>query len=107
VNGQLNILDVVMSSWFVDIPDQQIAAESKVYPNPFNAEFKIEYKLKKTLAADASIRVFDVTGRLIEAFGIQSASGLAVMGKDYPKGTYFVKISNGSEELKTHRLSKY
>ncbi|MCF6342877.1 MAG: T9SS type A sorting domain-containing protein [Bacteroidales bacterium] len=106
VNGQLTLLDVVMSSWFVGISDQLAGSEAKAYPNPFGTEMKVEFVLNKARSPDASLRVFDITGRLVETIVLQSATGSVQIGMDYPAGTYFVKISNGNEELKMLRVTK-
>ena len=106
VNGQLTILDYVMSSWFTDIQDQFIADGSKAYPNPFGAELTVDYRLSEPVSNGASLHVFDATGRLIEVIPVRAVSGSVVIGEDYPKGTYLIKINNGSEGMETLKVSK-
>lgn len=106
-NGSLTQLDVALSSWYTST--QEIKTEKKIttYPNPFTSSFSVDYEFSNTLQADASLTVFDLNGRQIEKMAIRSQKGKLTLGEGYPKGNYFIKISNGTEKLKTKMVTRY
>lgn len=105
-NGVLTLLDVALSSWYTDVEDIFSANEPKTYPNPFVTDFTVEYAFNNSLVSDASVRVFDLNGRLVEEIQLQSKEGSVEMGAEYGKGTYFIKINNGQEIIKTKTVTK-
>ncbi len=68
-----------------------------VYPNPFTDETSIAYELKGKLAADASVIITDVTGKMIAKYNIVQSTGSVTMNADVNAGIYFVRVFNGSE----------
>ena len=77
----------------VDAPFDVIA-----YPNPSSTEFTIE-----TSSKGATIRVYDVVGRLIE--NRQTTSNSVQVGKNYATGVYNVIVNQGTK-VKTLRVIK-
>ena len=74
------------------------------YPNPFADTFGMQM----TTSADqsVSIRVFDMTGRLVETREVEvSALENVKIGDRYPAGVYNVVVSQGAE-VKTLRVVK-
>lgn len=81
---------------------EEIAFEAKAYPNPFSGSFSIE----ATTASESnfSIKVYDMTGRLIENRQATSSDMQTLtLGESYPAGVYNVILSQG-ESVKTIRV---
>jgi hypothetical protein len=75
-----------------------------VYPNPFADSFNIA--LTSSLSDDAIVKVYDMTGRLLENKTFKSAETQDInWGKNYPSGVYNVVVNQG-EETKTLRVIK-
>jgi hypothetical protein len=74
------------------------------YPNPFIANFSIDMTTSE--AAKVSIKVYDMTGRLLDNFSTDVA-GLKslVVGEKYPSGVYNVIVSQ-DEHVETLRVIK-
>jgi hypothetical protein len=74
------------------------------YPNPFAGSFNI--RLTSASSTDAIVKVYDMTGRLLENKNIKSADAQNInLGESYPSGVYNVVVSRG-EETKTFRVIK-
>ncbi len=84
------------------IPQAQLLVQS--YPNPFNAQTTIRYRLPKS--SNVSIDIFDITGRKIETLqsGRQPAGNRSVVwnAEDCPSGVYFYRLKAG-ETTQTQR----
>lgn len=62
-----------------------------VAPNPFSDETKIDLFLPE-FTQKATLRVLDVSGRLVEQMAIGSIGTPIFIGKNWEKGVYFVQI---------------
>jgi len=75
------------------------------YPNPFKSEIEISFALPKEV--DVSLKIYDITGKLIENLVNKiTASGYYSVNwdaKDLPSGIYFVKFQ-ASEFAETRKL---
>lgn len=105
-NGVLTQLDVALSSWYTNVDEFVAEKKIKTYPNPFSSTFAVEYEFSNMLSTDAAVLIYDLNGRFIEEVTLNSSKGSVVLGQDYPQGNYFVKISNGSEQLKMKMVTK-
>jgi len=66
----------------------------KVAPNPFSGQVSINVQ-GITSAEGISVRVMDVTGRVIEDRS-KISSGVIVLGSNYKNGTYIVELRQGT-----------
>jgi choice-of-anchor B domain-containing protein len=105
-NGVLTELNVEMSSWFTSIDERYVSDNVDVYPNPFGETVTVSYQLERTLSSSATLRVFDINGRLVEDVPLENTQSTVSVGNDLPGGIYFVRIVNGSEITRTKRISK-
>jgi hypothetical protein len=105
-NGVLTELNVEMSSWFTSIDERYVSDNVDVYPNPFGETVTVSYQLEKALSSSATLRVFDINGRLVEDVPLEDTQSTVSVGNDLPGGIYFVRIVNGSEITRTKRISK-
>lgn len=75
------------------------AFDATAYPNPFAGSFNLAIN-----GADgqANVKVYDMTGRLLEAMQFNPANGEAVIGENYPSGVYtvIVEMANHAETLR-------
>jgi hypothetical protein len=70
-----------------------------VYPNPSKGQFSI--KSNYTLIKQLDMSIMNSTGKLIKNKSITNNSGIFKENIDlstYPKGIYFIKLSNGTNE---------
>jgi hypothetical protein len=95
-----------MSSWFTSIDERYVSDNVDVYPNPFGETVTVSYQLEKALSSSATLRVFDINGRLVEDVPLENTQSTVSVGNDLPGGIYFVRIVNGSEITRTKRISK-
>ncbi|RZJ33199.1 MAG: T9SS type A sorting domain-containing protein, partial [Flavobacterium sp.] len=73
------------------------------YPNPFANSFNVD--VTTTSVENVSIKVYDMTGRLLENRKGNSKSGVQSIGENFPAGVYNVIVSQG-DETKTLRVIK-
>jgi len=73
------------------------------YPNPFNDLLQVGYALKN-LGTDATMSLFDVTGRELTRLKISSTKGTIAFDDNLAKGIYFVKLYNGVESTVITRV---
>ena len=74
------------------------AFEARVYPNPFNGSFTVEFELVE--ASEVTIQLFDITGRITQVAyrTLQLEAGvhrLPVNGAGLPAGVYECRILAG------------
>ncbi|MFC2150312.1 right-handed parallel beta-helix repeat-containing protein [Calditrichota bacterium] len=72
---------------------------TSVYPNPFNAQLKIEYALPSR--SDVSIALYDLSGRDVSMQSIASQPAgrhtAIIDGAELASGVYWVQVANGAE----------
>ena len=78
---------------------QSIAAT--IFPNPTIEEVNIETSLTIN---QASIKIFDVSGKLINRYDFQELKSCKIDCKTLPAGTYFLVISDKKSDLSTNKL---
>lgn len=93
-------------------PELNTFAISKIYPQPFSSVVNIEYSVPE--ASKISLRIYDVTGRLVRTIvfteqspGIYRAmwDGKKSSGKKAASGVYFCQLlMNGNEKKTTRKL---
>lgn len=88
----------------VNIENYVDSTSVKVFPNPFNTNFKINFA--SNLSDDISIVVFDMTGRSIESKIVSiSAINTIELGNDFTSGMYIINLKQG-EITKSFRVIK-
>ena len=84
--------------WMEDPEVPSVFALSQNYPNPFNPSTTIRFSIPNT--SNVRLEVFDVTGRRIagQDLGLKNAGSYSLTfdGTPFSSGTYFYKISAGS-----------
>ncbi|MBL7883637.1 MAG: T9SS type A sorting domain-containing protein, partial [Bacteroidia bacterium] len=74
-----------------------------LYPNPNNGNYKLEYKLKES--DDASLFIYDVAGKLIKHYKINTANNQTIIASDnLHNGIYFYKILVNNEMKASDKL---
>lgn len=86
-------------------PDaEEMAFDAKAYPNPFSQSFTLS--ATSAVQTDFSIKVYDMTGRLLEDRKAAPADMQTLtFGESCPSGVYTVIVSQG-ENIKTFRVIK-
>jgi hypothetical protein len=77
------------------------AFDAVAYPNPFDNAFEV--KVTSPSEKTVEVKVYDMTGRLIEAR--QGKEGDISLGENYPSGVYNVVVSQDGQ-VKTLRVIK-
>lgn len=81
-----------------------IGITTSVFPNPVT-----DYLILRTEMDDGmtvSFRLFDASGRLLESRRITDYETTIYMGR-HSAGAYFLRITDGSRELKTFKIIKH
>ena len=78
-----------------DIKDETSIAmfDAVAYPNPFAGSFNLAVSGAET----TRVKVYDMTGRLLESVKFEPANGDAVIGDNYPSGVYTVIVEQGNQ----------
>ncbi len=76
-----------------------------VQPNPFRNRIDIRYTIHDTGSKDPSLKVFDVSGRLVKSFSLPTSyfllptsvewNGTDDLGRSVPAGVYFIRLAVG------------
>jgi hypothetical protein len=89
--------DAQLLSKTTGLTDGQLAADNvKFYPNPNDGKFNLSFLLKEK--GDTEVKILNMEGKLIFKESLPDFSGTyneAIDISKEPKGTYFVRISQG------------
>jgi hypothetical protein len=85
------------------IDNHSINLELSAYPNPTTDYLKLN--LGKVELSTLNYQLNDISGKLIESKKITSATETICM-ENLPSATYFLKISNNNNEVKTFKIIK-
>jgi len=106
--GKIRVNDLIASLDVTDTSPHSVIPQTmtlSAYPNPFNPEAVINYKLQTT--SKVTLAVYDVTGRKVATLvnGYRSAGSHEVTfnGSGFASGIYLVKLQ-GSEESRIQKL---
>lgn len=80
--------------------DNQQISELRVYPNPNNGNFKIEYYTDRKMAMELCI--MDVNGRKISSkvYHLQAGSSSLFVSENLVQGMYILQVVAGKKILK-------
>jgi choice-of-anchor B domain-containing protein len=76
------------------------------YPNPFSNETTIAYEVNSPLAKNASLNLYDLTGRVIQSIPLNAMKGTIALSNSLNSGIYFVSIVNGEEHFAPVKIVK-
>ena len=85
------------------IEDNSINLELTAYPNPTTNYLTLN--VGKAELSTLSFQLYDIIGKLIESRKIISSSESITM-ENLPTATYFLKVSNNNNEVKTFKIIK-
>ena len=85
------------------IEDNSIKLELNAYPNP-TSNF-LTLNLGKAELSTLNFQLYDISGKLIESRKIISSSETITM-ENLPTATYFLKVTNNNNEVKTFKIIK-
>jgi len=82
------------------------------YPNPFNPETRIRWRLPPGFTASAVLRVFNLLGEELRAFWIPAGrregelrwDGRDTRGKDVPGGIYLTQLESEGRPMAVDRM---
>lgn len=81
------------------VPDRHVLVSA--YPNPFNSAVTIRYSVPR--AGRITVRVYDLSGRRLETLmegHVPAGNGrVRWRAKDYPSGTYFLRVMADGEMI--------
>ena len=88
------------------IKDELIADATLIAsPNPSVDAFFIDYKFNDSVK-NATLRIYNLTGQLIEELKINNSEGRIKIGEQLQQGLYIVQLSTDNVPLKSIRLIK-
>lgn len=76
------------------LPDERFTLQDdlvkmRVYPNPFDADFTIDYKIEKAYG-EASVLIFNALGQSVQEIPVPASVGRLEVTTDFAPGVYFV-----------------
>jgi hypothetical protein len=90
-------------SIILGVEDQQISLNMQTYPNPTNDNLQLKFESEKL--QDLTFQLYDLTGKLIENKKITSTTENIRM-ENLSSATYFLKVTNNNQEVKTFKIIK-
>lgn len=88
---------VIMST---DIKEINTESSFSLFPNPSNGEINVELNVQLT---NASLKVFDITGKLISSYKLESKMVFSLNSNLLP-GIYFIAVSDENGFLENRKL---
>ena len=85
------------------IDNNSINLELTAYPNPTNNYLTLN--IGKAEVSTLNFQLYDISGKIIESRKIISISETIAM-ENLPTATYFLKVSNNNNEVKTFKIIK-
>lgn len=85
--------------------EDKLGNESKItlYPNPVREEAYIEFSQDFDLSQNIEMRMFDVTGQLVNMQKLNAAK-TRIPRNNLPSGLYLIHVSNSHEVIKTFKV---
>jgi hypothetical protein len=83
------------------VKEEITEVKAKIYPNPANHSFKIEFD--KTPEESYKVTIFDVTGKEVLSKQVRDKVN-TILVSDLAKGTYFVKAVRKERVIYTQKL---
>jgi hypothetical protein len=74
--------------------------QASVYPNPYGSEFHVRVESSST--ANVSVRIYDLTGQLIEQKQNIAYGSDIMLGNTYAAGIYMVQVQQGQTSQTLH-----
>ena len=81
--------------------DESLSISLSIYPNPFKEETTVDFGRD---VSQASIRVVDVFGKLIEEYSIRNADKHILKRENKASGIYFIEIEVEQQEKTIYKL---
>lgn len=88
--------------------DSKLISDVKIYPNPNNGIFKLDFLLNKSVSL--IIRIHNTVGQLIYIENIQMNEGQfskEINIQDYKNGIYYLQVLYNCEKIHSEKLVKY
>jgi opacity protein-like surface antigen len=85
------------------LKDQQINLNMQAYPNPTNDYLTLTIEKKEL--SNLNYQLYDINGKLIQSKKITSMTETIQM-ENLPTATYFLKVINNNNEVKTFKIIK-
>ena len=90
----------------VEVEDHQISLNKQAYPNPTTDYLTLNVGASTSLSNESmSYEIYNISGKLIESRKIISSSETITM-ENLPTATYFLKVTNNNNEVKTFKIIK-
>ena len=104
VEGGLDKFFIVdsLASGIGDVSD--VSPHINAYPNPFNNELKIGWKLSSP--ETAQLFLTDLSGRVIKCLPISGTTGITTLNESLSEGVYLIRIQQNNQLSKSIRIIK-
>jgi hypothetical protein len=93
-------------SLVLGVEDNLISLNMQAYPNPTSNYLTLNISFLSSLSNESmNYKLFDITGKLIKNKKITSAAEIISL-ENLSSATYFLKVENNNQELKTFKIIK-
>jgi hypothetical protein len=93
-------------SLVLGVEDNLISLNLQAYPNPTSNYLTLNISFLSSLSSESmNYQLFDITGKLIKNKKITSAAEIISL-ENLSSATYFLKVVNNNQELKTFKIIK-
>ena len=86
-----------------------VGVQTGIFPNPVDDQLILSLDITEDSGSDINIDITNVNGRMMTSRVVKNQQGLKVFEintTDWNKGTYFVRISNGSKQFVSKKIVK-
>lgn len=80
----------------------------RAYPNPFYEDrlLNVDYSFEGGIDNRAYLEVMDMAGRPLYHQDLYSSQGIVIIGKELPRGTYLLRVVNGTRYSRVIKIVK-
>jgi hypothetical protein len=100
--------DIILKKIEGDSSSQIMETYVRAYPNPFYADrlLNVEYSFDGGIDDRAYLEIMDMAGRTLYHQELYNNQGIVIVGKELSRGTYLLRVVNGTRYSRVIKIVK-
>ena len=100
--------DIILKKIDGDTSSQIMETYVRAYPNPFYADrlLNVEYSFEGGIDNRAYLEIMDMAGRTLYLQELYNNQGVVIVGKELSRGTYLLRVVNGTRYSRVIKIVK-